>query len=204
MRARARPSVSSAGSPPAGAPLLVIVAGPSCTGKTTLARRLSADLCMPFFSKDGFKELLFDQLGWSDRAWSQRLGAASIHQLYYAVEQTLAAHVSVIAESTFRARWDNQRVADLLTRHGARATQIQCVCDGPTLLARWRERTASGARHPGHVERDCEAEFAPGLLRGREEPLGIDGPVITLDTSDFAQVDYEGLAATLRAEIDRG
>ena len=53
---------------------LIIVTGPPASGKTGLARRFAADLRLPLICRDDFKEKLFDTLGWSDRAWSKRLG----------------------------------------------------------------------------------------------------------------------------------
>jgi 2-phosphoglycerate kinase len=52
-------------------PLLVIITGPPAAGKTTLGRQLAGALSLPFIHKDGIKEILFDVLGWRDRAWSR-------------------------------------------------------------------------------------------------------------------------------------
>src|SRR3989442_1170409 len=51
-------------------PKLVLVNGLPGTGKTTVARKISDHFHWPCFSKDVFKELIFDGLGWSDKAWS--------------------------------------------------------------------------------------------------------------------------------------
>ena len=45
---------------------LVIVNGLPASGKTTLVERLSKDLGSPAFSKDDFKELLADTIGFTD------------------------------------------------------------------------------------------------------------------------------------------
>ena len=94
---------------------LLIVGGPPASGKTTLARRLAADLRLPLLSRDDCKERLFDTLGtgWptataapnhdaTDRAWSRRLGGASYELLWGALETQLAAGVATIVESNFR------------------------------------------------------------------------------------------------------
>jgi predicted kinase len=179
-------------------PLLVVLSGPSCTGKTTLGTRLAVDLGVPFLFKDGIKEILFDTLGWSDRAWSRSLGAASIAVLYHDIEIQLAAGCSCVAESTFRPEYDNQRLATLCAQYAALPFQIQCVCDGAVLWSRWQARTESGERHPGHVERQCYDEFRPGLLRGRLDPLSLDGPLVELDTTSFAALDYDALLRAIR------
>ena len=66
-------------------PLLVIVTGLPCTGKTVLAHRLAHDIHIPIIAKDDLKESLFDSLGWSDRDWSIKLGRATIQLLYQLV-----------------------------------------------------------------------------------------------------------------------
>ena len=84
-------------------PLLVIVTGPPCTGKTTLARRLAADLGLPLMSKDTIKETLFEVLGVPDRAGSKRLGGASMELLYTFIEAQLAAGQGCGAEREAQA-----------------------------------------------------------------------------------------------------
>jgi len=83
--------------------LLVIITGLPATGKTTLGRRIAAELKLPFVYKDGIKELLFDTLGWSDIEWSQRLGRASTELLYYFAEAEVKSGNSCVLESNFDA-----------------------------------------------------------------------------------------------------
>ena len=69
-------------------PVLILVAGPSCAGKTTVAERLAADLCLPMVSKDMIKESLSDNMGWSDREWSRSLGGPSMELLILFAEMS--------------------------------------------------------------------------------------------------------------------
>ncbi|HWS64347.1 MAG TPA: AAA family ATPase [Steroidobacteraceae bacterium] len=55
---------------------LMIILGCPASGKTTLARRLAAELTVPILSKDDIKEALFDVLGFADRERSRRLSDA--------------------------------------------------------------------------------------------------------------------------------
>ncbi len=182
-----------------GRPLLVVITGPPCTGKTTLGRRLAADLGVPFIAKDGIKERLFETLGGRARAGAPRLGVASIAVLYDTLERILAAGCSCVTESVFRPEYDDEPLGELCARYGVRPFQIQCVAEGEALWRRWREPVASGARHPGHVGPTMYDEVRPGLLRGRLDPLHLDGPLVEVDTTDFAAVDYDTLIAAMRA-----
>jgi predicted kinase len=182
---------------------LIIILGPPATGKTTLGRRLAADLRLPFLGRDDFKERLFDRLGWRDREWSRQLGMASWDLLWHAVECQLAAGKAAIAESNFNGPIATARVRELAARYDFAPVQINCVTAGAVLVERHRRRAESGERHPGHVDtlESVRAELRDTLLRGRYEPLAIGGRTIELDTTDFAAVDYDALLATLREEL---
>src|SRR5262245_13500660 len=107
-------------------PSLIIVTGLPATGKTTLARRLAADLRLPLVTKDEIKERLFDQLGWHDRAWSLRLGQATYDLLYYFVEALLAAGCSAIVEGNFHPAEAAARFRALHDRYPFAPIQIVC------------------------------------------------------------------------------
>jgi predicted kinase len=183
-------------------PPLVIVTGPPASGKTTLGRTLAARLNMPFLYKDGIKETLFDALGWSDRAWSRRLGVATYALLFHLLEMELAAGRTLVIESNFDAERAGPSFLALHDRYEFRPVQICCVADGAVLLQRVRSRVTSSERHPGHDELANIAELEPILLRGRLDPLPLDGPIIEVDTTDFAQVDMEVIFRAVSQALD--
>ena len=173
--------------------LLIIISGPPCTGKTTLAKTISKEFRLPFISKDGIKESLFDSLGWKDREWSIKLSSASYGLIYYFLESQLAWGRSLIVESNFKAEFDTEKFLDLKKKYNYQPFQIQCKTDGQVLLERFKKRSLSGERHPGHVDNLTYEEFKPSLLKGKDEFLDIGGEVLEIDTTHFEAIDYESL-----------
>jgi len=187
-------------------PLLVIISGPPCSGKTTLGRRIAEDLKIPLFHRDSFKELLFDSLGWSDLEWSQRLGGASYNLLYYAVEALLQAERSIIIESNFDPQFDLQRLRDLAARHPFLPLQIRCMAEGAVLFERFKQRVISGERHPGHRDELNIAVYEPIVREGagpRNDFLDLGGERIDIETTDLAALDYQHILALVQAAIAR-
>src|SRR5262245_27594919 len=137
------------------APVLVIITGPPCTGKTSLGRRLSKEMGLPFFYKDGFKEMMYDVV--SERGGvagitpevTRMLGKISVQCLRIVMEALLAQNLSLIIEANFDRDLFSPCVQQLQQRYPFRVVQVQLKCQGTVLLERFLQRE-QGDRHPGH------------------------------------------------------
>jgi predicted kinase len=172
-------------------PLLVVVSGPSSTGKTTLAKKIAEEYNLQFITKDGIKEILFDDLGWSNREWSKKLGVASYSIIHYFMDSIMPTGSSFIVESNFKPEFETKEILDRVTKYNYLPLQIMCQCDGQILLERFKKRSESGERHPGHCDNSNYDEFKEILLKGKFEPMNIGGDVIVFDTTDFNNLDFE-------------
>lgn len=179
-------------------PWLIIVTGPPGAGKTSLGQRLAQELSFPFIYKDGFKEILFDTLGWQDRPWSRQLGRASIAILFHVAEVLLKAGKSLVVESNFEASLAAGTFTDLKTRHHAHTLVVLCLAAKDILVQRYQARAESGDRHPGHNDQSLYPELAATNLERERYFMDLGGPLIEVDTSDFARVDYNKITETIR------
>jgi predicted kinase len=181
-------------------PTIILVSGLSCTGKTTLAKQISKRLNLPYFSKDMFKETLFDRLGIKDRAWSQSLGRASYDLLYLIARNLVSRQLSLILESNFKPQYDRPRLQQLQSEFPLRFLEILCFADGQILFQRFKDRALSGLRHPGHVDQLCLDEQETILSPGKAEPLNL-GEVIEINTTDFSRLDYPQILSQIEAKF---
>jgi predicted kinase len=147
------------------------------SGKTTLARRLAAELQLPLFEKDVLKEKLYDTLGTGDVAWSQRLGSATYRLLALVAARVLAAERAAIVEANFFR--GSEDVFRELPPH--RLVQVHCHAPFDVLLDRYRQRV--GLRHPGHLDGARVEELRARFESNLNGPLSLDGRLVPVDTS---------------------
>ncbi len=155
----------------------VLVNGVPASGKSTLSRRISAELSLPLLALDTVKEALFAELGTGDRLHNRQFGRASYGAIW-ALAGTFPADVAVVVDA-----WFGFQPLELLLDHLGRAEvtrviEIWCTAPAEVIAQRYAGRAAQ--RHTGHLGLDYVPELK--LLAARARPLGI-GPVIAIDTS---------------------
>lgn len=190
----------------------ILIGGMPASGKSRLARRLSQDLGLPMFSKDDMKELLFDAVGFHNRAEKVALGVGAMDILYYAAGQVLSAGGSVILENNFESA-SVPGLKALLERYGCRPITLLLTGSYEAVYRRFVERDQSPQRHRGHVVNTAYPEppgerapyvpmtleqFVAGFTARGMEDFDIGGPRIVVDVTDFAAVDYAGIVRQVR------
>jgi len=167
---------------------VILVNGLPGAGKSTLARRLGAELRLPVISKDDLKEALADAVPAPFPA--ARLGPLAA-DLMWDVAAGLSA--AVILESFWLADRDRSFVAAGLARCG-RSRHAEIWCDVPLELA--RARYAARTRHVVHSDRGRAADWDTW-----QHAVPLTSDAVRVDTS--RDVDVPALAQVLAARLPR-
>ena len=168
-------------------PTIVIVCGLPATGKSSLAAELRERLDWPLFSKDQFKELLYDAVQHEpntpfSRAESVAIGQQSIALLFATARELLETGVSCVIEANFLPGLANADLDPLLEL--AQGRQVHCAIPDDLVLDRYRKRAEAGERHPVHVDQDAEADLIQRIEHGGGRPLPLAIPLMAVDCTD--------------------
>ena len=166
------------------------------TGKTTLTARLTKDLGIPAFSKDDFKELIADTIGFTDHESTRYFGKASFVSLFLVAKRCLESGVSVIIEGNFSLGEETKDFISYLKQSNVQVYQILCYADGQLTVDRFMARK----RHPVHHTLDDKKlmDYAENTLKkGKDTPLDI-GKLLEVDTTDPDLIKYEDILSFIR------
>ena len=183
-------------------PFLILVSGLPCTGKTTLAERISDFFSFTLITKDGIKEILFDHLGYGDRDWSKGLSLATYDLMFHIAAASLKAGGSVVLEANFSPDIIRRGLEVIYQQSDFSLFDIHCRTDGEILIERFKQRAFRGTRNPGHLDTIVLSELETLVTGGDEGCLDLDCEAIQVDTTHLERLDMDAILTTIRQIVE--
>lgn len=166
---------------------LIIIAGMPASGKSTVARELSARIGYPVIEKDELKETLFDTLGFSCYSEKRHLDVVATELLLRVSDQLFRSDTSHIIVNNFRSD-KVEPLRKLIDKYSPAVAPVFFGGDSDVFYRRYVDRDNRGERHLGHV------------LQLRYPPLDSDPKTHTMTRSEF----YEKFEALGMDDFDIG
>ena len=161
-------------------PTLVVVSGPSGTGKTTLAHRLAAAMGCPAICRDEIKEGMMHATPDFVPATGDELTRRTLPVFFAVVEMLLNAGVTTVAEAAFQDKVWRPRLEPL--KEMAQFRIVHCTVDAAVAFERSRNRLRDTPARRAHADPRDPAEHA--ATHRAFDRVSIDAPYLEVDTTD--------------------
>lgn len=184
---------------------LIIIAGMPATGKTTYGNKIAKELQLPFFSKDKFKEVIYDSVINNDEfeyEEKRKIGITSYSVLYTICEVMMKASSNFIIESNFTNE-SAIKINELIKKYNYKSVVIKFDTDIKILHKRFLDREKTIERHPGLIADGKFNDFATfNKISSKSKNFRLEGvEEILIDTSDFSKVDFEKIVEEIKNKI---
>lgn len=174
---------------------LILILGDLASGKSTTADILSEKLSIPSLKKDTIKEILGDQIGFSNREENLKLSRATFELLLHTFDRVSLTGGDLILESNFR-EGELDRLTALAEKRGYSILSLLLTADTEILYHRYLARIKNG-RHPVHLTTDFDSYegFVSYVLPQRQIPKR--GELIRICADDFSYQSNESLLSEI-------
>ncbi len=175
--------------------IAIIVTGLPAGGKTTVTKRIAAELDWTLLDKDNFLEDFYTDIGVASLDNRRRLSKLS-NVAFQTAATKLNQAVLVSHWRPVSGPQNTGTVPDFVEEHFNKVIEVHCSCNPETAVARFRSRT----RHPGHLDKLRSRKDIQKQIQSMSNgyPLGI-GQQLSVSTE--GHVNYPELFAKLRTEI---
>ncbi len=172
-------------------PRFIVVAGPPCSGKSTVARRLSVELGSPHLEMDAFRRRVLPQ---SDQRVEHR--DIAYRAMHAAAELLAPWCATLVLDATYTAAVCRQDLLGTIERTGGDLVVVECKVDPMIAVQRFESRDA-------HPAVDLTADRVTALARGY--PYFPGAYILQGDPSPTTHVCHLALEGSTRpmSRVDR-
>lgn len=168
----------------------IIITGDLAAGKSTLASRLSGITEVSYFCKDNLKEVLADEVGFSNREENKRLSYAAFGVMYLIAQQFIQTSNNIILESNFRQN-ELDLLKEIFEKNNYKVFTIVLEGDLKILYERYVYRNEYENRHFAHYTFGTYGEYEQYVMESRNR--NFPGETYRIDTTDLSTISYDSI-----------
>lgn len=181
---------------------IILITGDLATGKSTFSQILASEFNLLVLNKDNIKEILADNIGFTDRMTNLKLSDASIAIMFYVLKQMLNINKSIILEANF-----HQKNIDILydiIKDKASVLVLNLRAQDEIIYNRFVNRIKNEGRHKVHQSANLTDlnKFVMYVNEDRNNDFK-DFAVINIDASDFTYQQDNSLKQKIRDFLNK-
>lgn len=179
---------------------LILLTGDLAAGKSTLAKKLSQKLNALYFTKDVLKEILSDNIGFSNRQENKKLSIASINVMNHIFNQYAFLKQDLILEANFHKE-EIEVLQNLANKNAYQIIILYLQGEIDMLFERFTNRIKNENRHPTHCTSDITSKenFTKYIENNREELACFDYHAIKVEKDNYEQVFNSSLQVIVQS-----
>ena len=177
----------------------IIITGDLATGKSTFANIISKRFNVLLLTKDHIKEVLSDRIGFTNREENLKLSKASMHIMFYALENANNSNTNIILEANF-----HQEEIDYLKKYKDDVLVLNLYGNEEILFKRFINRIENENRHKVHLSIGLNdlSSFSSYIKKSRDVDFkGLE--VISIDATNFSYQNDEDLFTKISNFLNR-
>ena len=173
---------------------MILVSGLPATGKTTFAKWLSEEMCIPHVCYDNFVEKTLE-LGKrkceNEEEIRKYYGEFPYAFFWFCFEEIMKSSSLFIVDFHF-ADMMNNTLDELTTKYQYETITVHMDCSAELAHSRWEERNKTNSMRPNlSIE-----QFIEGSRQNKEFRYGSN--FIYVDTTDYSKVSYKDIVEQIR------
>lgn len=173
---------------------VLLITGDLACGKTTFSKILSTRYGFEVFNKDSVKEVLADNIGFSNREENKKLSDATVAVMIHIFEVMAPFGRDLILEANFH-KSEIDRIASIASANQYELLVLNLFASKEVSFERFRNRNLNEDRHPAHLTAGLDSfeAFSDCIDASRKELETVSK--VDVDSTSFAyQTDEELLA----------
>jgi|GEM_PF-1885909 len=178
---------------------VIIVSGPPCAGKTTLAEKLAKRFKLPIISRKMIRDLLFNTYDCEDLSIFNKSRQVGFNIMFILIKLFLHRSQSFIIDSAFNSDRSRKKICEFQKKYKFDCLLIDLRATGEVLWSRYQARIKLEQKRQDYFFNSRLRQIKKLAFRGFTPAPKISGKTIKIDMTNFKKVNYQKIIQEVKA-----